>query len=97
MEHLPKEQVPEITLFDQQGQFSATRSTAPAVGTAVTGTTRTATTFNVIGRLGERSGPVDTVALRDGHRLAGSPAVSAGEGLLDLSFPHAIETTSTRF
>ena len=29
-------------------------------GTAVTGTTRTATIFNVIGMLGERSGPVDS-------------------------------------
>jgi hypothetical protein len=60
MGHVSKEQVPEITLFDQQGQFSATTSTAPAVGTEVTGTTRTATIFNVIGMLGERSGPVDT-------------------------------------
>ncbi len=60
MGYLPKEQVPEITLFDQQGQFSTTTSSTPAVGTAVTGTTRTATIFNVIGMLGERSGPVDT-------------------------------------
>jgi hypothetical protein len=60
MGHLPKEQVPEITLFDEQGQFDATTSSSPAAGTAVTGTTRTATIYNVIGMLGERSGPVDT-------------------------------------
>jgi hypothetical protein len=60
MGHLPKEQVPEITLFDQQGQFAATTSSSPAVGTAVAGTSRTATIFNVIGMLGERSGPVDS-------------------------------------
>jgi hypothetical protein len=60
MGHLAKEQVPEITLFDQQGQFAATTSSSPAVGTAVAGTSRTATIFNVIGMLGERSGPVDS-------------------------------------
>jgi hypothetical protein len=60
MGHLSKEQVPEITLFEQQGQFDAATSSSPAAGTAVTGTTRTATIFNVIGMLGERSGPVDS-------------------------------------
>jgi len=60
MGHLPKEQVPEITLFDEQGQFEATAASSPAIGRAVTGATRTATIYNVIGMLGERSGPVDT-------------------------------------
>ena len=60
MGHLPKEQVPEITLFDEQGQFDATSASSPGLGTAVTGSTRTATIYNVIGMLGERSGPVDT-------------------------------------
>jgi len=76
MGYLPKEQVPEITLFDQQGQFVATTSSSPAVGTAVAGTTRTATIFNVIGMLGERSGPVDaewnraTVIVSQDHLLS---------------------------
>jgi hypothetical protein len=60
MGHLPKEQVPEITLFDEQAQFEVTSASSPAVGRAVAGTTRTATIYNVIGMLGERSGPVDT-------------------------------------
>jgi hypothetical protein len=60
MGHLPKEEMPEITLFDEQGQFEATSASSPSVGTAVTGATRTATIYNVIGMLGERSGPVDT-------------------------------------
>jgi hypothetical protein len=60
MGHLAREHVPEITLFDEQGQFDPTTSTAPAAGTAVTGGVRTATIYNVIGMLGERSGPVDT-------------------------------------
>ena len=57
---LPKEQVPEITLFDEQGQFEATSASSPTAGRAVTGAIRTATIYNVIGMLGERSGPVDT-------------------------------------
>jgi hypothetical protein len=56
---IPKEDVPTITLFDQQNQID-TAMPAPAAGTAVTGATRTATIFNVVGMLGERSGPVDT-------------------------------------
>ena len=60
MGHLSREQVPEITLFNEQGQFDSDSSSSPAAGTFVTGTTRTATVFNVIGMLGERSGPVDT-------------------------------------
>jgi hypothetical protein len=54
---VPAEQVPEITLFDDQGQFGA-EIAIPAPGTAVTGTARSATVFNVIGMLGPRSGPV---------------------------------------
>jgi hypothetical protein len=54
---LSKDQVPAADLFADQGQFS---SGTPAVGTAVTGTTRSVTAFNVVGMLGERSGPVRT-------------------------------------
>ena len=55
---LPSGAVPEITLFDDQGQFQGTRE--PAAGTPVAGATRSATVFNVIGMLGERAGPVPT-------------------------------------
>ena len=55
---LPSGAVPEITLFDEQGQFGT--NTAPDAGTPIAGATRTATVFNVIGMLGERTGPVPT-------------------------------------
>lgn len=55
---LPAASVPEITLFDEQGQFGG--MTQPVAGTPVAGTTRTATVFNAIGMLGERLGPVPT-------------------------------------
>jgi hypothetical protein len=56
---IPKERVPAITLFDDQGQFGVVSGGAePAVGSPVAGGTRTATVFNVIGALGERAGPV---------------------------------------
>ncbi len=58
---LPKESVPEIGLFDEQGQFNATAVTTPAVGQALTGGVTSATIFNVIGMYGERSGPVPSV------------------------------------
>jgi hypothetical protein len=52
---VPKEQVPDITLFDDQGQFGAPGTPAP--GTPVAGGTRSATVFNLVGMAGERSGP----------------------------------------
>ena len=55
---LSREDVPEITLFDAQGQFAGDRR--PATGTPVGGGSRSATVFNVIGMLGERAGPVPT-------------------------------------
>ena len=55
---LPSDAVPEVTLFDDQGQFGT--NTRPDAGTPVAGATRTATVFNVIGMLGERTGPVPT-------------------------------------
>ena len=56
---VPKEEVPEITLFDDQAQFGPSGPYTPAAATAVAGATRTVTVYNVIGMLGERSGPVD--------------------------------------
>ena len=58
MGSLGSEAVPEITLFDEQEQFAGNRT--PAAGTPVAGATRSATVFNVIGMLGERTGPVPT-------------------------------------
>ncbi|MDA1183276.1 MAG: hypothetical protein O2930_01360 [Acidobacteria bacterium] len=55
---LPAGSVPEVTLFDEQGQFGGIAE--PAAGTPTVGATRTATVFNVIGMLGERQGPVPT-------------------------------------
>jgi hypothetical protein len=56
---IPKEAVPEITLFDQQDQFDPLSSSTPDVGKPVVGASRTATVYNVVGMLGERVGPVD--------------------------------------
>lgn len=53
---IPKEQVPEFILFDKQGQFGSSRT--PPVGTPAAGATRSATIYNIVGMLGERSGPV---------------------------------------
>jgi len=55
---LPAGSVPEVTIFDDQGQFGSSSTATPAIGTAVAGTTRSATAFNVIGMLGAREGPV---------------------------------------
>ena len=55
---LPRDSVPEIGLFHEQGQFDATEVTTPDVGQRLTGDMSTGTIFNVIGRYGERSGRV---------------------------------------
>jgi hypothetical protein len=52
---ISKEQVPEITLFNDQGQFGSQRSPEP--GSGVNGATQSATVFNIIGMLGNREGP----------------------------------------
>jgi len=53
---LPKAAVPNMVLFDEQGQF--TTAAAPAPGTPVVGGVRSASIDQVTGLLGERSGPV---------------------------------------
>jgi hypothetical protein len=58
---LPRDAVPTVEVFEQQGQFHATSVTTPAVGTPITGATRSVTVFNVVGMYGERSGPVPSV------------------------------------
>jgi len=55
---LSKESVPEIGLFDEQGQFDATAAITPDLGHVLAGGVTSATIFNVIGQYGERSGPV---------------------------------------
>jgi hypothetical protein len=55
---LGKDDVPPVTLFDDQGQFGAAGVIAPLPGTVLRGTTQSATIYNVIGMLGERTGPV---------------------------------------
>ena len=68
--------VPEITFFDDQGQFNATSTATPAIGTAVSGATRTATAFSLVGMYGRREGPVPktweqaTVVVSSGRLLS---------------------------
>jgi len=57
---LAPEAVPEIAVFEDQGQFSPASVATPASGTAVKGDAKTATAFNVIGMIGPRQGPVPT-------------------------------------
>ncbi|MBI3402012.1 MAG: fibronectin type III domain-containing protein [Acidobacteria bacterium] len=52
MGRLPKEQVPDITLFDDQTQYVS------LAGQAVTGTFKTRSIYDIIGVHGERRGPV---------------------------------------
>ena len=58
---LPKDAVPPVDVFEEQGQFNPTSVTTPLVGTPITGGSRSVTVFNVIGMHGERSGPVPSV------------------------------------
>jgi hypothetical protein len=52
---LSKDQIGEVSLFENQDQFGGNRT--PAIGADVNGPVKTATIFNVIGMLGEREGP----------------------------------------
>lgn len=58
---LPRDSVPPMDVFDEQGQFSATSSATPDVGTPIAGASRSVTVFNVVGMHGERTGPVPSV------------------------------------
>ena len=51
--------VPEILLFENQGQFDETGAAAPAAGTAVVGGARRVHINDVLAEHGARSGPVD--------------------------------------
>ena len=51
--------VPELLVFENQGQFDATDSSAPPVGTAVVGGARRVHVNDVLAAHGTRSGPVD--------------------------------------
>ena len=53
------EAVPELLVFESQGQFSEADSSAPAAGTAVAGSGRRVHINDILARHGARSGPVD--------------------------------------
>lgn len=54
------EEVPEMVVFENQGQFSEDSSTAPDVGTAVEGGAQPVHINDIMARHGTRSGPVDS-------------------------------------
>jgi hypothetical protein len=58
---LPRDVVPPVDIFQEQGQFSAAFVATPAPGTPVTGPSRNLTVFSLVGMHGERSGPVPSV------------------------------------
>ena len=53
------EEVPEMVVFEDQGQFEEEFATAPAIGTAVEGGTTAVHISDILGQHGTRSGPVD--------------------------------------
>ncbi len=53
------EAVPELLVFENQGQFDETDSSAPAVGTAIDGGVRRVHINDILAEHGTRSGPVD--------------------------------------
>ena len=53
------EAVPELLVFDDQGQFTEADSSVPAVGTAVAGSGRRVHVNDILAQHGARSGPVD--------------------------------------
>ena len=53
------EEVPEMVVFEDQGQFDEEYATAPGIGTAVEGETRAVHINDIIAQHGTRSGPVD--------------------------------------
>jgi hypothetical protein len=57
MGKLAPEDVPELTIFEDQGQFAADDASEPDPGTAVNGAHRSVTVFAAIGAHGRRSGP----------------------------------------
>jgi hypothetical protein len=57
MGKLPPEDVPQLTLFDDQAQFEPDTASEPAPGTLVTGGHQSVTVFAAIGAYGPRSGP----------------------------------------
>jgi hypothetical protein len=58
---LPRDAVPAVDVFQQQGQFSTTTTSTPELGTPIAGAARNVTIFNVVGMYGERTGPVPSV------------------------------------
>ena len=56
---LGPEEVPEMVVFENQGQFSEDSSSAPDVGTVVEGNTRAVHISDILAQHGTRSGPMD--------------------------------------
>ena len=54
------EEVPEMVVFEDQGQFGEEYATAPGIGIAVEGETRAVHINDIIAQHGTRSGPVDS-------------------------------------
>jgi len=54
------EAVPEMVVFEDQGQFSTDSRRSPAIGTAVAGGARTVHINDIMAEHGVRSGPVDS-------------------------------------
>ena len=55
---IPVEDVPDLTVFVEQGQFGSTRRSVPAVGTSVRGATVRVRATDIVAADGERVGPV---------------------------------------
>ena len=53
------EELPEMVVFEDQGQFGEEYATAPDIGTAVEGETTAVHISDILGHYGTRSGPVD--------------------------------------
>ena len=53
------EEVPQMVVFENQGQFSEDSSSAPDVGTVVEGNTRAVHISDILAQHGMRSGPMD--------------------------------------
>ncbi len=53
------EEVPEMVVFEDQGQFEEEFATAPGIGAAVEGETTAVHISDILGQHGTRSGPVD--------------------------------------
>ena len=73
------EEVPEMVVFENQGQFDEESATAPDIGAAVEGETRAVHINDVIAQHGTRSGPVDDSWRRVTIVVSRNELISAAE------------------